>query len=249
MVARLASNTDALPSAAPAQRAELRVLLAEDNCIAAELLKLMGRRLGARIDWVENGLDAIDSIHRARAAGMPYELLLMDAMMPVLSGVDATRRLRAGGVAADELPIVAVTAATATEEVRGFFDAGMQAYLAKPVSVADLSACFDAWVPDRSGTGVPVGSRSLSALRKRYELRKSEVFARLEEAIAMEDWSPETADELRNLLHKLAGTAGSFGEERLSKAAAEGATLVGAALPASLSAALPEVLALLEDGL
>ena len=212
----------------------MRILLAEDHAIAAELLCLMGKRLGADIDWVENGLDAVDSVLRARAAGDPYLLVLMDAMMPVLTGIEATRRIRAAGIDAASLPIVAVTAATANEEVRDMLEAGMQAYLAKPVSLADLSACIDAWIEPRRDAAAPELVSSFVALRRRYELPKEEIFAELAAAVTAGDCSENARTELRNHLHKLAGTAGSFGESGLSVAAAEGAQLLAETDPATL---------------
>lgn len=223
--ASLRSEPDDRTTAAHAEG--VRVLLAEDNCIAAELLRMMGQRLGARIDWVENGLDAVDVVVRARRSGEGYALVLMDAMMPVMTGVEATRRIRAAGISAAELPIVAVTAATANEEVREMIDAGMQAYLAKPVTIADLSACIDAWVEVRPSGALAAVPATFASLESRYQLRKEEVFRAL--AAAASDGDACTEDErieLRNHLHKLAGTAGSFGDERLSHAAAEGAQLL-----------------------
>ncbi|TMM48188.1 response regulator [Qipengyuania marisflavi] len=248
MASRPASSSGATKQqpAVPARREELRILLAEDNCIAAELLRMMGDRLGAKMDWVENGLDAVDTVHRAREAGLPYALLLMDAMMPVLSGAEATRRLRANGISPEELPIVAVTAATANDEVRDLFDSGMQAYLAKPVSIADLSACFDAWVTTRPEAGAPIARHSFDALRRRYALRKTEVFSQLEECVSAGNCADEETSALRNHLHKLAGTAGSFGEEALSAAAAEAAGVVAAAQPGESHAALAKALALIK---
>ena len=223
----------------------LRVLVAEDNAIAGDLLAMMAKRLGAKVDLVVNGLDAVDSVHNAHDIHQPYDLLLIDAMMPALSGPEAARRLRAEGVSANHLPIVAVTAATDPAEVRDYLAAGMQAYLPKPVSLPDLAACFDAWIPRRKRNNAAQRAPSRD-LRRRYELRKSEVFAHLEEAIARSTFSPELRDELRTHLHKLAGTAGSFGEAPLSDAAARAEHLIVAAEDKDLSEAVERGLALLK---
>lgn len=226
--------------------AKTRILLAEDNVIASELIAMMARRLGNRIDCASNGLDAVDLVHRAQAKGDPYAILLLDAMMPVLTGVETARRLRHDGITAEELPIVAVTAATDPAEIREYLAAGMQAYLSKPVSIAELSGCIEAWVP-RSARPAQSGlPRPSDSLRRRYDLRKTEVLERFELAVAASSLAPELAAELREHLHKLAGTAGSFGETELSAAAARGEALLVDAADADLRTAVVATLELLK---
>ena len=227
--------------------ATARLLLAEDNPIASDLIAMMARRLGYDLDRVPNGLDAVDAVARAAALGQPYSLILLDAMMPVLDGAEAARRMRANGMTAEMLPIIAVTAATDPAEVREYLAAGMQGYLAKPVSLADFSACIDAWVPQLVRAPQRGKAAPEAALRRRYELRKTEVLERFEAASLAATTSPEQAAELREHLHKLAGTAGSFGEKQLSKAAAKGEALLTGATPAELQAAVRRSYALLRS--
>ena len=215
-----------------------RVLLAEDNPIASDLISMMVRRLGHDVDRVANGLDAIDGVTQAAGMGRPYTLLLVDAMMPVLTGSEATRRIRSLGITPAMLPIIAVTAATDSAEVREYLRAGMQGYLAKPVSLADLSACIEAWAPGRLRLAPRGRNMPGVALRRRYNLRKSEVLERLEAACGDATRSPALAAELREHLHKLAGIAGSFGEAKVSEAAAQGEALLTSCAPASLDAAI-----------
>lgn len=222
-----------------------RMLLAEDNAIASDLIAMMARRLGHDIDRVTNGLDAVDAVSRAAEAGRPYALVLLDAMMPVLTGPEAARRIRANGVTSAALPIIAVTAATDPAEVREYLDAGMQGYLAKPVLLADLAGCIDAWAPHIASAARQSLPTPAAALRKRFRLRKIEVLERFELASHAGATSPELAAELCQHLHKLAGTAGSFGENRLSDAAAKGEALLMAAAPGDLPAAIKRSYALL----
>lgn len=234
-----------LPHPEPVAAAPRRLLLAEDNPLAADLIAMLVRRLGHAVDRVANGLDAVDAVLRAERLGAPYGLLLIDAMMPVLTGSEATRRLRSAGVDAQRLPIIAVTAATDRAEVREYLDAGMEGYLAKPVALADLAGCIDAWAP---GLTAPAPGRERqpgAALRQRYLLRKSEVIEQFERACDAADCPPHLAAELRDHLHKLAGTAGSFGEVRVSKAAATGEALLLRADPATLHGAVKRSYALL----
>lgn len=230
-------------SAVPdAGSAKTRILLAEDNVIASELIAMMARRLGNRVDCASNGLDAVDLVHRAQAKGDPYAILLLDAMMPVLTGVETARRLRRDGITPEELPIIAVTAATDPVEIREYLAAGMQAYLSKPVSIAELSGCIEAWAPRTIRPARSTLTRPSEALRRRYDLRKIEVLERFEQAVAASSLAPEAAAELREHLHKLAGTAGSFGETELSAAAARGEALLVEAkadeIPSAIAASL-----------
>ena len=234
------------PASSASRSAAPRVLLAEDNVIASELIAMMARRLGCRIDTVSNGLDAIGLVHRAVELGKPYDLLLLDAMMPVLTGSETARRLRREGIDASQLPIVAVTAATDPAEIRDYLAAGMQAYLSKPVSLAELSACIDAWSPRDTARAQRPDRAPSDSLRRRYELRKTEVLERFEAAVAGGKIAPELAAELREHLHKLAGTAGSFGETDLSLAASKGEALITSADGPSGRAAIVEALELLK---
>ena len=109
----------------------LRVLLAEDTPINAEMMRAMASHLKIEMDVAANGLETIAMIEAARDAGNPYSLLLLDVMMPILDGVETAKRLRQSGYNEAELPIVAVTAATSLDEVRSYRAAGMQAFLEK----------------------------------------------------------------------------------------------------------------------
>jgi len=215
-----------------------RILLAEDNPIASDLISMMVRRLGHDIDRVANGLGAVDAVERAVADGEPYTLVLLDAMMPILTGVEAARRIRSGGTTPQDLPIIAVTAATDPAEVCEYLQAGMQGYLAKPVSLADLTGCIDAWAPDRGSARGRNHGQPGAALRRRYDLRKTEVLERFQMACERGECSANSAAELREHLHKLAGTAGSFGERQLSEAAAKGEALLVTARPADVRGAI-----------
>ena len=193
----------------------MRVLLAEDTPINAEMMCAMAEHLGVAMDVAENGQDAIDMVRKAAMKGEPYAVLLADAMMPVLDGVETTRRLRSEGFTPTELPIIAVTAATSREEVSQYRHAGMQAFLPKPVSLSELSAALNAW--GRSAPQIKPGSQAnvWQALRQKFIQRKQNALAQIETALAADSLEDDTVMELRNMLHQLAGTAGSFGEDNL----------------------------------
>ena len=226
-------------AAAPA-----RILLAEDHAISGEIITMMGRHLGVAIDHAQDGLEALSRIRRAARAGKPYSLLLLDAMMPILGGVEVAERLRAEGFSKEDLPIIAVTAATAPDEVKSYLAAGMQAYLAKPISITDLARTLGVWAPEALAVPVILPNDDLL---KRYEERKHETFKKIACAIDTGDVSEPTIAEIRALLHKLAGTAGSFGEPALSEKSAHcGANLVDCN-PAELTGILSKFTQALEQ--
>ncbi len=197
----------------------LRVLLAEDTQISAEAMKAMGRRLAVDMDTVSNGLEAIEKVEEAEAEGRPYCLMLVDVMMPVLDGIETTKRLRELGYNAEKLPIVAVTAATSMDEIRSYRASGMQAFLSKPVSLKDLRAVFEAWGHSAEERPFPVHLDALKELQRLFAKRTEHTSATIAAALANGDVTDEKIFEIRSLLHQIAGTAASFGDPGLSKAA------------------------------
>lgn len=111
----------------------LRLLLAEDNPINQIVTLRLLERLGHQADIVTNGHEAVESvIHQA------YDVVLMDVQMPDLDGEQATRRIRAYGVAVHQPYIVALTAYALVGDRERIMAAGMDAYLSKPVQLDDL---------------------------------------------------------------------------------------------------------------
>jgi CheY-like chemotaxis protein len=214
------------------------VLLAEDNAINAELIIIMAQKLGVAVAHATNGNDAVEMVEHASAEGRPFALILMDVMMPELDGVGAALAIRKAGHGPNTLPIIAVTAAATADEAQIYIAAGMQGCIAKPVSKSDLSSAFQTWLPSPSPLAHNAEERMKSSLWLRYEQRKAETIQRLDAAIADQDFRQETVAEVRNLLHKLAGTAGSFGEAQLSQAA----TFCETALINASADGIPEIM-------
>ncbi len=112
----------------------VRILAADDHPTNREVLRLLITPLGAALDLVENGAEAVEA-----AATAPYDLILMDAQMPVMDGETAVRRIREAGAAC---PIVMVTANVFPEDVARYHAAGCNEVLGKPIDVAQLHACL-----------------------------------------------------------------------------------------------------------
>ena len=119
--------------------AGFRILVAEDGPDNVRLYLRQLGRAGADVRVASNGREAV-ALAQAAAVGVldaPFDLVLMDVQMPVLDGLEATRRLRALGFT---VPVVAVTAAAGEEERARCLAAGCDGFLEKPVRQADLIA-------------------------------------------------------------------------------------------------------------
>ena len=115
--------------------AGLAILVAEDNEINALLARSLLARLGHRPTLAVSGTQAVESWLAARAAGEPYDLVLMDVHMPEMDGIEAARRIRGAEQAAGSArtPIVALTANAFSDDREAALAAGMDAFLTKPL--------------------------------------------------------------------------------------------------------------------
>jgi PAS domain S-box-containing protein len=129
--------------AAPGQG--LSVLVAEDHEINALLARALLTRLGQRPTVAADGAAAVESWLAARAAGTPYDLVLMDVQMPVLDGLDAARRIRSAEAEAQmrAVPILALTANASAEDHDAALAAGMNGLLIKPLDRERLRDALD----------------------------------------------------------------------------------------------------------
>lgn len=207
-------------AAHPVSAPGLRVLVVEDSEVGLELTCMMARRLGIEVDGAADGYQAVQLVLLAAERSQPYSLVLMDFMMPIVDGIEATRRIRRAGIGAEELPVIALTAIVEPRELARFTAAGGQGYLAKPLSLDQLSAVIDAWLPLDQPTPAPKRTVADPAILARYVERKQATIGVIEAAIRENRFEPARIDEIRDLMHKLAGTAGLFGDDALSVIAA-----------------------------
>jgi signal transduction histidine kinase/CheY-like chemotaxis protein len=125
-----------------------RVLLVEDNPVNLMVGQRLLGVLGVNCDTAANGEAALMRMSASR-----YDLVLMDCQMPVLDGYSATRQWReneAANAGNRRLPIVAMTANAMAGDRQKCLDAGMDDYLAKPVTRAELERCLHRWCKPRS---------------------------------------------------------------------------------------------------
>ncbi|MDD2883931.1 MAG: ATP-binding protein [Dechloromonas sp.] len=129
----------------PRTLAGLRVLLVEDNAtnrlVASRLLEKMQA-------VVSSAVDGAQAVAQLEADPLAFDLVLMDIQMPVMDGLAATQHLRADPRFA-LLPIIAMTAGAMPQDRERCLAAGMNAYLTKPIHVAELAATLQRFAPAR----------------------------------------------------------------------------------------------------
>jgi len=133
-------------SSAPRQnQGGVSVLVVEDNEVNQQLAREQLARLGHRATIVGTGSEALEILARPDHG---HELVLMDWQLPDIDGVETTRRFRAGEHhRGARLPVIAMTASALPDDRAQCRAAGMDDFLPKPVSLRDLSAMIERWVP------------------------------------------------------------------------------------------------------
>jgi CheY-like chemotaxis protein len=130
-----------------------RILIAEDVATNQVLLEAVLAPTGAEVAIVADGAALL-----RRYALAPADLILMDLQMPGMGGIAAMRRLRALGGAARVVPVVALTSYARSADRKLALDAGMDAYLAKPIVVAELYDLLRRLLPE-GGNGPDVSAK------------------------------------------------------------------------------------------
>ena len=119
----------------------LCILVAEDNAVNQRVAVRMLEKAGHRVDLVSNGREAVEALGRK-----PYDLVLMDCLMPQMDGFEATRAIRAAEVGTvRHVPIVALTANAMQRDREECLAAGMDDYLTKPFTKQALTAAVERW--------------------------------------------------------------------------------------------------------
>ena len=121
-------------SAKPGGQKGLRVLCADDNPFARAVLKTMLTELGHQVDFAADGKATVTAVESGK-----YDLVLMDLTLPEMDGGEATRAIRALSGPAARIPIIGVSGRTEPRDIDAAHAAGMDAFLAKPVSPAVLA--------------------------------------------------------------------------------------------------------------
>ena len=149
-------EVDAMPAAphsAPksADRAPLRVLLVEDNVVNQKMTVTMLSKRGHQVSVAGDGEEALRVLDKER-----FDVVLMDVHMPKMGGFETTQAIRAREQKSGaHLPIVALTALAMTGDREACLKAGMDGYISKPVTAADLFGTLEKLFPNRGGSATP----------------------------------------------------------------------------------------------
>jgi len=159
------------------ERRRLRVLLVEDNPVNRAVAARMLERRGQIVSIARNGREALDLI-KAR----PFDVALMDLQMPEMDGLEATAAVRASEQGTGRrLPIVAMTAHAMKGDRERCLQAGMDAYVSKPIQAGDLFEAIDAATGAGSaGAAEPQGPPAPATGRGRGVVDRAALLSRLE---------------------------------------------------------------------
>jgi PAS domain S-box-containing protein len=218
-----------VPAKANTTLSASRVLVAEDDAALRRLLGMQLERLGAQPTLVENGEAAVDA-----AAKIPFDAILLDLRMPVMGGFEAAEAIRLRDA---EIPILALTADTAAEDVERCREAGMDGHIGKPVSLPALREELDRRIAPVIDDGLldeladNLGGRAL--VNQMLQVYRDSLPERLENLRAAAD-----PDALRDAAHTLRSPSAGFGIARLAARLRVVETAARAGEMAELGAAL-----------
>lgn len=124
---------------------EAHILLVDDNRMNLRVAMKLLEPLQMQMEMAESGMEAID-----KAEKMDFDLIFMDHMMPVMDGIEATRRIRQLGEKYENLPIIAFTANAMSGVEEMFLEAGLNDFLSKPIDGKTICAKVRQWIsPDK----------------------------------------------------------------------------------------------------
>lgn len=218
----------------------LRILVAEDNAINQKVVQKILERGGHKVDLVENGEQALDCLDEN-----VYDLAIMDMQMPVMGGIQAIKLYRFMHPDHDAMPFLMLTANATTDAKRECEEAGVAAYLTKPIEAARLLETVERFRPHKPRTVVEGGENAAASGPSRNPEADEPILNRsvLQELVKL-DSSGEFLDELvqgfwndgevlldelegalrdgdlsmfRHVAHSLKGHAGSVGAILLYK--------------------------------
>ncbi len=145
------------PSRPEVARGSARILVVEDNLVNQKIVMTMLGKNGYQVSLADNGGQALTALDTA-----DFDLVLMDVQMPVMDGIEATRRIR-GEERWKHLPIIAMTAHAMQGDRERCLAAGMNGYLSKPVSAAHLAGLLGSLlrpgVPDGKAPEEPLAGQ------------------------------------------------------------------------------------------
>ena len=130
------------PKVQPVHETKKKLLVVEDNKTNQKVVLAMLKKLGYTADIANDGAEALNIL-----AYKYYDLIFMDCQMPIIDGLEATRRIRKGeGVVDPKVTIVALTANAMASDKAKCFEVGMNDFLSKPVTPKDIAGILEKWL-------------------------------------------------------------------------------------------------------
>ncbi|WP_295927723.1 PAS domain S-box protein [uncultured Xanthomonas sp.] len=212
----------------------LRVLVVEDNALNRQVAEELLCAEGAQVALAEDGLSGVQCV---RDSGQVFDVVVMDMQMPRVDGLEATRRIRADARFA-RLPILAMTANAAQDDVDACLAAGMDAHIGKPIDLEQMVEALlrlsgrtaaPASVAPQPAPPEPAAPAALDAILARFG-NNSGLFVRMLDAFAEEHRTllqrveaalrQGDAGATADAAHALKGSAATLGAANLAQAAA-----------------------------
>jgi CheY-like chemotaxis protein/HPt (histidine-containing phosphotransfer) domain-containing protein len=194
----------------------LKILLAEDDLISRRLIKILIDKIGYNIKTVENGQQVIEEMKNN-----DYDLILMDIQMPVLDGLEATKKIRdmESSEKLRRVPVIAVTAHAMVGDREKCLNSGMDDYMTKPIEEVELIKKIKQYT--KKETEMKIGDISrlndlLGNLDDVIEIINDFIhyypdqLKKIQTAYENTEW-----DVLKDLAHKLKGSVSNFEAERV----------------------------------
>jgi signal transduction histidine kinase/FixJ family two-component response regulator len=139
-----------VPAAASDEASAARILVVEDNLVNQKVVTAILKKKRYTVQIANNGQEALEALRNC--GDQTFSLVLMDVQMPVLDGLEATRRIRSDGQWA-RMPIIAMTAHAMAGDRERCLEAGMTGYVSKPVNPAHLLSTLDEHLEPRANPG------------------------------------------------------------------------------------------------
>ncbi len=141
-----AKSTQSAPAAASSMSSNIKFLIAEDNLVNQNVVKLMLKKLGHSVTIAKDGLEAIQLFEKEI-----FDVILMDIQMPVMDGEEATKKIRSMEKKTNNhIPIIALTANAMKGDKERFLKSGMDSYVAKPIRKEELLSVIESVLPAKS---------------------------------------------------------------------------------------------------
>ena len=134
---------------------DARILLVEDNTFNQQIALEMLEEAGSSVCLANNGAEALDLLHQAA-----FDCVLMDVQMPLMDGLEATRRIRADPALA-ATRVLAMTATATKDDRERCLQAGMDDFIAKPIQPALMYQKIASWLPERAAGAADAGAAPL----------------------------------------------------------------------------------------